>query len=99
VSVRELGAHILRVICSNCHGNPQAVMPSGAPAPASLKDIRQRLTPADVLALLETGRRQMPSFSSLSATERQAVIAFLFDDRSGGTVKLSNSELERANRI
>src|SRR5437867_12238647 len=47
---------------------------------ASLKDVRARSSKAEILELLETGRGQMPSFRSLAALEKRALVAFLFGE-------------------
>jgi quinoprotein glucose dehydrogenase len=98
VGLHELGGQLHRVLCSNCHGANRADL---APSPAlqSLRDVRLRLSKADVLALLETGRGQMPAFINLSAVERRALIAFLFEERNAGSVKLTEADLSWANRI
>ncbi len=98
VTLRELGGHLHRALCSNCHGAGRTDLPA-SPALQSLKDVRNRLSRDQALALLETGRGQMPSFASLSAVERRALVAFLFDDRGGEWVKASDLDISWANRI
>jgi quinoprotein glucose dehydrogenase len=76
-TVAALGTMIFGAICSSCHGfdRPGNI---NAPSLASLKGVKERLTPAQVSELLETGRGQMPSFASFMTLEKRAVLAFLF---------------------
>jgi quinoprotein glucose dehydrogenase len=91
VTLNELGRMLYGTVCSSCHGFEQARLPN-APAFASLKTIKQRLTREQVAALLETGRGQMPSFATYSAVEKRAVTAFLFDD--GMDERLATKDLK-----
>ena len=45
-----------------------------------LDNVESKLSRSAVASLLETGRGQMPSFRTIPAEERAAVIAFLFRD-------------------
>jgi len=91
ISVAELGRMLYGSVCSACHGFERAVN-TNAPSFASLKGIKGRLTKAQVLDLLETGRGQMPSFVTFSAIEKRAVTAFLFDE--GGDERIAAKELK-----
>ncbi|MFO1497272.1 MAG: cytochrome c [Verrucomicrobiota bacterium] len=77
MTLTELGRSIYGTVCSACHGFEKANNPA-APAFATLKSVKERLTQQQVLDLLATGRNQMPSFATFSALERRAVAA-LFD--------------------
>lgn len=98
VTLRELGEHLHRVLCSNCHGANRPDLPN-LPALQSLKDVRQRLTRDQVSALLETGRGQMPSFANLSPLERRGLVAFLFEDSDPTRIKLTEADRSWANRL
>lgn len=98
VTLAELGGHLHRLICANCHGAQRADLPN-LPALQSLKDVRARLTREQVGALLVSGRGQMPSFAALPELQRQALVAFLFEDRDGPRIKTAEAELSWANRI
>ena len=78
VTVAELGATIYGAVCSACHGVDRPANPT-MPAFPSLKNVKERLTEDQVLALLESGRGQMPSFAMFSAVEKRAVTSFLFN--------------------
>ena len=91
VTLQEMGRMIYGSVCSACHGAERAANPN-APSFTSLKSVRERLTPAQVMALLDTGRNQMPAFASFSAIEKRAVTAFLFDQ--GADERVPASELK-----
>jgi quinoprotein glucose dehydrogenase len=88
----ELGRLIYGTVCSACHGFEQVNNPA-APSFASLKGVKERLTRGQVRELLETGRNQMPSFATMSDTEKDAVSAFLFGDAGGDPIPLSGLKL------
>lgn len=91
LTLAELGRLLYASACAACHGFERA-RNSAAPNFATLKDVRGRLTRQQVLELLETGRNLMPSFASLSAIEKRAVTAFLFDE--GQDERLAAHELK-----
>jgi quinoprotein glucose dehydrogenase len=76
MSLHQLGQHVYRSVCSYCHGFEH---PVHALSP-SLREVSTRLTRDQILELMQTGRGQMPSFASFTATERRAVLAFLFGE-------------------
>ena len=88
-----LGRLIFGAVCSSCHGSERSGNVN-APALASLKTVKDRLTPAQVLALLESGRGQMPSFAAFSAIEKRALVATLFGE--GGEETIAASELKQS---
>ena len=98
ISRSDLGEMLYGAICSNCHGIGNPRNPA-SPSLASLKAVRMRLSRADALKLLETGRGQMPSFASLSETERDAVIAFLYEERSEQKIRIKDLNLSFAQEI
>ena len=89
-TVAALGATIYGAVCSACHGFDRPPNPN-APAFGTLKSVKERMTREQVLALLETGRGQMPSFAPFSAVEKRAVTAFLFGE--GANEKIAPAEL------
>jgi quinoprotein glucose dehydrogenase len=91
-TVAALGATIYGAVCSACHGFDRPPN-SNAPSFGSLKNVKERLKREDVLALLETGRGQMPSFASFSAVEKRAVVSFLFSE--GADEKISAADLKQ----
>lgn len=97
-TVGELGRTIYGAICSACHGFEKVNNPA-APSFASLKTVKQRLTKAQALELVEKGRNQMPSFASLSELERRAVVAFLFNDGTEERIEGADRKLSWAAEI
>jgi quinoprotein glucose dehydrogenase len=91
-TLAALGATIYGAICSACHGFDRPANPN-APSFGSLKNVRERLTRDQVLALLETGRGQMPSFATFDAIEKRAVAAFLFNE--GADEKIAAKDLKQ----
>lgn len=98
LTLGELGRLIYGTVCSACHGFEGANNPA-APSFASLKDVPQRLTKAQVLELLQTGRNQMPSFATLSELEREAVTAFLFGEGGAERIPAGDFKLSWAEEI
>ena len=98
MTATELGKMVYGAICSACHGFERVNIPA-APSFASLKTVKDRLTKAQVLELIETGRNQMPSFATLSSDEKRAVVAFLFGEASGERIPLKNLKLSFADEI
>lgn len=98
MTLNELGRMLYSTICSACHGFERINNPA-APSFTSLKTVRQRLTKAQVLELLEKGRNQMPSFATLSELEKKAAIAFLFDEEDGKKIPVKDLKLSWATEI
>jgi quinoprotein glucose dehydrogenase len=98
MTLSELGRMLYSTICSACHGFERVNNPA-APSFTSLKTVRERLTKAQVLELLEKGRNQMPSFATLSAMEKNAAVAFLFDEDDGKKIPLNDIKLSWATEI
>jgi len=79
ISVFELGRRLYGTICSACHGfgNPRN---PGSPALDKLKGIRENNTRSYVDSVLQHGKGQMPKFTTLGVQEREALIAFLWEE-------------------
>lgn len=72
------GQRIYTTTCTVCHGPERKGNPtSGYP---SLVNIGQKRDREYVSKLITNGKGMMPGFSNISATEKQALIAFLFGD-------------------
>jgi quinoprotein glucose dehydrogenase len=65
--------------CAPCHGTDGAGSNSGDGAQAYpvLTDVGQRLSRAQINAIIETGRGRMPSFQNISKSDRDAIVDFL----------------------
>lgn len=98
MTLHELGAQLYRTACSSCHGIGNPRNPA-APWLASLKNVTERMSKTDLVKLLETGRGQMPSFSTLAEVEQRALVAFLFGEGASQRVDSSVLALSWARRI
>ncbi|HEX3660525.1 MAG TPA: PQQ-binding-like beta-propeller repeat protein [Acidobacteriaceae bacterium] len=68
------GASVYQTQCALCHGAHRAGAP---PAFPSLIGITQRLTDAQIAAILAHGRGRMPAFPSLTSAQTTALFDFL----------------------
>ncbi len=75
----NLGQHLYQTICSVCHGYANPRNP-GSPSLENLKKIRGERTRDEIYQVLKEGKGQMPKFPTLSEDEKDAVIAFLWDE-------------------
>ena len=98
MTLSELGSLLYGSICSSCHGFEKVNNPA-SPSFASLKTVKDRMTKDQALDLLKTGRNQMPSFASLSETERRAVVSFLFQEKSAEKIPAKDLQLSWAQEI
>jgi len=98
MTLGELGGMVYGTICSACHGFEKSNNPN-APSFATLKTVKDRLTPSQVRELLEAGRNQMPSFAALSKTEKDAIIAFLFGESASEKISTRDLQLSWAEEI
>lgn len=78
---------LYRINCAGCHERDRSGNPPHYP---SLIDIKGELSKNEVRERIENGDDQMPDFSHLSQNERDAIVAFLFDETTEG-VELSRS--------
>ena len=92
----DLGQQLYRTICSACHGfgNPRN---PGSPSLAALREIARERSQDSVHAVLQNGKGQMPRFPMLSQTERDALVAFLWEE--GKQVQVNAENLSFANAI
>jgi quinoprotein glucose dehydrogenase len=70
----KAGLVVYQQNCAPCHGGDRK---GSGPYP-SLLDVKKRLTAAAALETIEKGRNKMPSFAGLPASQKEAVLAFLF---------------------
>ncbi|WP_028666555.1 outer membrane protein assembly factor BamB family protein [Runella zeae] len=71
-----------RLYCSACHGLDRKGNHDGSYP--SLLQLDKRLSKAQTLKLLMTGRGMMPSFSHISVAERNSIIEFLYNNTAAG---------------
>jgi len=65
--------------CAICHGKD---LKGQQPLYPSLTGIKERKPESDVLSILTTGQGRMPAFSHLTERQREAIVAFLYDNRT-----------------
>jgi len=70
------GREIYMSSCVACHG-PQR---EGGGNNPSLVDVEERLTPAELLDIINSGRNMMPAFSHLPDPDKEAVVNYLIDE-------------------
>ena len=75
----ELGRMLYGTICSACHGYSNPNNPN-SPSLDKLKQIRLDNSRSFIDSVLRNGKGQMPKFTSLSQTERSALVDFLGDE-------------------
>jgi len=74
--------------CMSCHG----VNREGNSSYPSLQHIDKKYTAPQVLGIINSGRRMMPSFKQIDDNDKKSLIAFLFDLKKGGKMNFVNSE-------
>lgn len=83
------GKDIYRLNCASCHGTDRSGYANIYP---SLLNIQERLSEKAVLEQINHGKGLMPAFSHLTSEEKEALIAFLFEEKED-TVKSSIENL------
>ena len=91
ITKSQLGARLYRAMCAHCHALPAQGGPD-ATATTTLSGLRGRTSKKAVRTLLDTGRGQMPSFRTLAAVEKDALVDFLFGD--GRLDKIDTEKLD-----
>lgn len=74
----QAGMRLYEQYCITCHGSNR----KGTGNYPSLVDIQSKYTPGDIMELLNTGRRMMPSFRYLSEEEKKAIVSYIADIKS-----------------
>lgn len=69
------GIRLYQQYCVTCHGGDR----KGTGNYPSLIDIQSRYQPSELVKLINSGRRMMPSFSYLADQEKQAIVSFIAD--------------------
>ncbi len=73
------GKDIYRLNCAGCHGTDRSGYSDIYP---SLLNIQERLSKEEVLKQINNGIGQMPPFLHLTPEEKNALIAFLFEEKN-----------------
>ncbi len=82
--------------CSSCHGQN---LEGNPPAFPSLKEVNKKMSKDEILSLLETGRKVMPSFAHLSIEEREAITGYLLGEKTKSNVVSAISPLEEGKNL
>jgi quinoprotein glucose dehydrogenase len=86
--VLKAGEMVFQKNCSPCHGSDR----KGIEPFPSLLNVAKKMKPLQAFEIIEKGRDKMPSFVNLPQAHREAVVAFLFDQKDK---KLSKPEKEK----
>jgi quinoprotein glucose dehydrogenase len=74
----EAGSRLFMKNCMICHGENR----KGSGDYPSLINIEKKYNKEQILTLLETGRRMMPSFKQVPAQEKEAIVSFITSNES-----------------
>lgn len=80
------GERLFTKNCMSCHGQNR----EGSGNYPSLIGIEKKYSAGQVMTLLETGRRMMPSFKDVSEQERDAIITFITNNKEEGQRKFTS---------
>jgi len=69
--------------CIGCHGPERKGLPAGGIP--SLVDVGAHLKREEIVALIGTGRKMMPGFTTLSLDDKRAIVGYLLGDEPGST--------------
>ncbi len=98
ISQYNFGQLLFQSNCSVCHGFSNPKFP-GSPSLNHLKSIKTGQPKEYVSDLLQYGRGQMPRFTSLSEDEKNALIAFLWEEGKDVQLDLEKLDLNVTNQI
>ena len=76
------GRRVYSLYCLACHGAERKGL--AASAVPSLVDIGLRMKPDDIAAVITTGRRMMPAFTTLTKGDKGALLAYLLGSEQAG---------------
>lgn len=79
--LEEVGALLYKSNCAACHGEDR----KGNPGFPTLLNIKSKAP--DIALILKEGRGKMPSFPTLEVEQKEAIISFLLESKSGRTYK------------
>ncbi|HNP22449.1 MAG TPA: PQQ-binding-like beta-propeller repeat protein [Panacibacter sp.] len=79
----QAGKRLYSSTCARCHGPERK---GGGNYPA-LTDVNKKYNEEQFTALVSAGRRMMPSFNQLSASEKKALASFILDIKSEQSAK------------
>ena len=83
------GHRLYGTTCMGCHGQDR----KGAGNYPSIINVSKKYNTSQLLTLLETGRRMMPSFKQISQQEKEAIISFVTGNKKEGSKKFIRSNI------
>ena len=87
-SVKNAGEVIYFRNCAACHGNDRKGTSNFPP----LIDVPKKLKPEDVNKKLQRATAMMPSFQNMPPEDKEAIIAFLFNQNDKGDYKIKTKD-------
>ncbi len=73
----QAGIRLYQKYCINCHGAER----KGTGNFPTLINVQERYHDADIMSLLSTGRRMMPSFNYITKEEKEAIVSYILDSK------------------
>ena len=73
----QAGVRLYQKYCMSCHGIDR----KGAGNFPTLVNLQSRYRDEDILSLLSTGRRMMPSFNYITSEEKEAITSFVLESK------------------
>jgi mono/diheme cytochrome c family protein len=90
------GEQLFQNNCSACHGID---MTGNPPVFPSLSKVNERMQKNEVMELLQTGRKIMPSFAHLTEAERMAIAGYLYGETTETEMVTDITPAENGNRL
>ena len=73
----QAGVRLYGKYCMSCHGADR----KGTGNFPTLINVQDRYHDADIMSLLSTGRRMMPSFNYITKEEKEAIVSYILDSK------------------
>jgi quinoprotein glucose dehydrogenase len=73
----QAGVRLYQKYCISCHGADR----KGTGNFPTLINVQERYHDTDIMSLLSTGRRMMPSFNYITKEEKEAIISYILDSK------------------
>jgi len=73
----QAGVRLYQKYCMSCHGADR----KGTGNFPTLINVQERYHDADIMSLLSTGRRMMPSFNYITKEEKEAIVSYILDSK------------------
>jgi quinoprotein glucose dehydrogenase len=74
-NIGQAGIRLYEKHCASCHGANR----KGTGNNPTLVDLQAKYKSADITALLNSGRRMMPSFNHIDAAEKKAIVSYILE--------------------